>query len=85
MFTDVATPRPGTPLWDVALKHRLFKIPAKEPFAYLAKGMNLPGVTPFQVTATWLQANYVKTRMAIENGNVNLPVLFGKARKSLWV
>ena len=85
MFADVATPRPGTPLWDVALKHRLLKIPAEEPFAYLAEGMNLPGVTPFQVTATRLQANYVKTRMAIENGNVNLPVLFSKARKSLWV
>jgi radical SAM superfamily enzyme YgiQ (UPF0313 family) len=85
MFADVATPRPGTPLWDVALKHRLLKIPAKEPFAYLAEGMNLPGVTPFEVTSTRLHANYVKTRMAIGNGNVNLPVLFRKARKSLWV
>ncbi len=85
MFTDVATPRPGTPLWDVAVRHRLLKIPAEKPFAYLAEGMNLPGVTPFQITATRLHANYVKTRMAIRNGNVNLPVLFSRARTSLCV
>ena len=85
MFTSFTTPRPGTPLWDVALRHRLLKVPADEPFAYLAEGMNLPGVTPLQVKTTRLHANYAKTRMAIRNGNVNLPVLFRKARKSLRV
>jgi len=85
MYTSISTPRPGTPLWDLALKHNLLKIPAEQPFAYLAEGMNLPGVLPLQVTATRQYANYAKAKLALQNGNVNLPTLFRKARKSFRV
>lgn len=85
MYTSIATPRPGTPLWNLALKHNLNKIPAERPFAYLAEGMNLPGVSALEVRAARLFANAVKLQLAARNGNVNMPVLFRKARRSLRV
>ena len=83
--TSIATPRPGTPLWEVAGKHGLHRVAPDQPYAYLAEGMNLPGVSRRQVKATYLYANYAKPKMAWQNGNVNLPVLFRKARKSFRV
>ncbi len=85
MFTSIATPRPGTPLWDLARKYDLLKIPAQEPYSYLEEGMNLPGVSPRQVRATRLHASYEKTRLAARNRNLNWPILFRKARRSLRV
>ena len=85
MYTSIATPRPGTPLWTLACKHNLTKIPADRPFAYLAEGMNLPGVSALEVRAARLYANAVKVKLAARNGNVNMPVLFRKARRSLRV
>lgn len=85
MFTSLATPRPGTPLWSLAVKHNLFKVPAEEPFAYLAEGMVLPGVSALDVRATRWHADYAKARLAARNGNLNMPVLFRKARRSLRV
>jgi radical SAM superfamily enzyme YgiQ (UPF0313 family) len=85
IYTSIATPQPGTPLWDLALKYNLLKLPAEQPLAYLAEGMNLPGISPLQVRTTRFYANYVKGRLALQNGNLNLPILFRKARKSFRV
>ena len=85
MYTSIATPRPGTPLWTLALKHDLLRRPPEEPFAYLAEGMKLPGLTRRQVRLTRLYGNYAKTRLAARNGNLNMPVVFRKARRSLRV
>jgi len=85
MYTSIATPRPGTPLWTLACKHALTKTPADRPFAYLAEGMNLPGVSALEVRGARLYANAVKVKLAARNGNVNMPVLFRKARRSLRV
>jgi hypothetical protein len=85
MYTSIATPRPGTPLWALACKHALTKAPADRPFAYLAEGMNLPGVSDLEVRAARLYANAVKVKLATQNGNVNMPILFRKARRSLRV
>jgi len=89
MYTNVATPRPGTPLWELARKHDLFRTPADDPFPYLVEGMKLPGVTPGQMKRTRLYAEYTKVRLAARNGNLNIPVvlpaLFHKARRSLRV
>jgi radical SAM superfamily enzyme YgiQ (UPF0313 family) len=85
MYTSVATPRPGTPLWSLALKYDLLRYPLDQPFAYLAEGMKLPGVTRRQVRLTRLYGDYAKTRLAVRNGNLNLPVVFRKARRTLRV
>ncbi len=85
MFTSIATPRPGTPLWDLAVRHGLLRIPPEQPFSYLAEGMNLPGISRAEVRATRLHATFAKTRLAVQNGHVNMPVLFRKARRSLRV
>ncbi len=85
MYTNVATPRPGTPLWELALKHDLLRAPADQPFPYLVQGMKLPGVTPQEMKATRLYGDIAKIRLAARNGNLNMPVLFRKARRSLRV
>jgi radical SAM superfamily enzyme YgiQ (UPF0313 family) len=70
--TAVATPRLGTPLWDLAVRRGLLKGSTDEPFVYLHEGMNLPGVSPADVRRTMMRASYVKARMALRSGNVNL-------------
>ena len=85
MFTSIATPRPGTPLWQLAVRHGLLRNPPEQPFSYLAEGMNLPGISRAEVRATRLHATFAKTKLAVQNGNVNMPVLFRKARRSLRV
>ncbi len=85
MFTSIATPRPGTPLWDIAARHGLLKVPPDRPFSYLEEGMNLPGVSHAEARVTRLHASAVKVKLATRNGNINFPVLFRKARKSLRV
>jgi anaerobic magnesium-protoporphyrin IX monomethyl ester cyclase len=85
MYTSVSTPRPGTPLWTLALKYGLLRVPPDQPFSYLAEGMRLPGVSRQQVRATKLEANYEKIRLAARNGNLNLPIVFRKARRSLRI
>ena len=88
MYTNVATPRPATPLWELARKHDLFRAPAEDPFPYLVEGMKLPGATPGQMKKTRLYAEYTKFgwRPKLEpEDSVVLPVLFHKARRSLRV
>jgi radical SAM superfamily enzyme YgiQ (UPF0313 family) len=68
----VATPRLATPLWELATKYHLFKESPEEPFSYLREGMRLPGVSATQVRKTILRANYVKARMGLTSGNVNI-------------
>jgi radical SAM superfamily enzyme YgiQ (UPF0313 family) len=85
MFTSIATPRPGTPLWTLALKYNLLRVPADQPFAYLAEGMKLPGVSAADVRATRRYGQFAKIWLAMRNRNVSLPVLFRKARRTLRV
>lgn len=85
VHTSISTPRPGTPLWTLALEHGLLRAPADQPFPYLVEGMNLPGVSRAQVRGAWLRAEWTKARLALRNGNINLPILFWKARKSFRV
>ena len=85
MFTSISTPRPGTPLWTLALKYDLLRVPADQPFAYLAEGMKLPGVSAADVRATRRYGQVAKVWLAMRNRNVSLPVLFRKARRTLRV
>lgn len=69
--TALATPRPGTPLWDLAVARDILKIPADEPFSYLGEGMRLPGISSAQMRATVVQANLAKVRIAVRSGGIN--------------
>jgi anaerobic magnesium-protoporphyrin IX monomethyl ester cyclase len=82
MYTSIATPRPGTPLWSLAVRHGLLREPDR-PFGYLAEGMRLPGVRAGHVRATVMRAEYEKARLAARNGQLNLPVIVRRAGRKL--
>jgi len=85
MYTSVSTPRPGTPLWTLALRHGLLRAPAEQPYAYLEEGMNLPGVSRAQVRRLKGLGDCAKAGLALRNGNVNLPVVLQRARRTFRV
>ena len=85
MYTSVSTPRPGTPLWTLALRHDLLRAPAEQPYAYLEEGMNLPGVSRAQVRRLKGLGDCAKAGLALRNGNVNLPVVLQRARRTFRV
>jgi hypothetical protein len=74
MATAVASPRPATPLFDLAVKHNLFNTDADDPFPYLAEGLRLPGLSKLDVAKTMLWADYAKLRVALASGDLNWPL-----------
>jgi anaerobic magnesium-protoporphyrin IX monomethyl ester cyclase len=74
MATAVASPRPATPLFDLAVKHNLFNSPPDDPFPYLTEGLRLPGLTRYSVARTMLWADYAKLRVALASGDLNWPL-----------
>jgi radical SAM superfamily enzyme YgiQ (UPF0313 family) len=83
MATGVATPRPGTGLWSLALRHNLLKCDHSEPFSYMHVGMNLPNVSRYEVKRTILRAHIAKASMALRSGRVNLRLVPGVVWKHL--
>jgi radical SAM superfamily enzyme YgiQ (UPF0313 family) len=74
MATAVASPRPSTPLFDLAVKHNLFNAEGGDPFPYLAEGLRLPGLSRFDVARTMVWADYAKLRVALASGDLNWPL-----------
>lgn len=74
MATAVASPRPATPLFDLAVKHSLFNTDAADPFPYLAEGLKLPGLSKYDVARTMVRADYAKLRVALASGDLNWPL-----------
>lgn len=71
MATAVSSPRPATPLFDLAVKHDLFNTHRDDPFPYLAEGLRLPGLSRFDVARTMVYADYAKLRVALSSGDLN--------------
>jgi anaerobic magnesium-protoporphyrin IX monomethyl ester cyclase len=82
MHLSLATPRPGAPMWDLAQKHHLFRIPSGQPFYYLAEGMALPGVSWRKMQNTLLVGRTLQGLMAVTSGNRNPGVVARGIRKS---
>lgn len=74
MATAVASPRPSTPLFDLAVKHHLFNTDDRDPHPYLAEGLRLPGLSRFEVAKTMVWADYAKLRVALASGDLNWPL-----------
>lgn len=72
MGTTISTPRPKTPLWDLAEKHGLLKAEPTDPFPYLLEGMNLPGLKPLEIKRVMLEAYLLKLRIGLGSGHINL-------------
>jgi len=75
MGTTISTPRPASPLWDLAHKHDLMKAPPGTPFPYLAEGMKLPGVKSYQVKKTILRAYLAKARIGLRTAGINFRII----------
>jgi anaerobic magnesium-protoporphyrin IX monomethyl ester cyclase len=71
---SVATPRPASVLWEVAHKHRLFRIPPQQPFYYTAEGLSLPGISRSAVRLSVVGARVLQSAMAVSAGRVKYGV-----------
>lgn len=74
MATAVASPRPATPLYELAVKYGLFNADPGDPFPYLAEGLRLPGLSRYDVARTMARADYAKLRVALSSGDLNWPL-----------
>ena len=83
MATAVASPRPATPLFDLAAKYRLFNADSADPYPYLSEGLRLPGLSKYEVARTMVWADYAKLRVALSSGDLNWPLAQETARKHL--
>jgi anaerobic magnesium-protoporphyrin IX monomethyl ester cyclase len=65
----VATPRPSAPMWDVAKKYNLFRMPSSQPFYYVEEGMALPGISRAEMRRTLLIARAAQSWIALRSGS----------------
>ncbi|MEW6357793.1 MAG: radical SAM protein [Planctomycetota bacterium] len=70
MSWQMATPNPGSRLWDIALRHNLLLDP-HEFRSYRTVSMKLPGVTPRHVRRALRRGLFIKNWYALKNGNIN--------------
>ncbi len=86
MSISVSTPRPTSPLWDLAKQHNLFSGNTGEPFHYMARGMSLPGISKSEVARTLLLGRAVQAAMALAGSRSNLGIVTRALRKrSVWM
>ena len=69
MSWQVATPMPGSRLWDTAGKYDLF--PEKEATCIYTRNLALPGLGTAQVRLALIKGLWLKNRHYLKNGRVN--------------
>jgi len=69
MSVAIATPRPSAPMWDVAKKYNLFRVPSSRPFHYIEEGMALPGISWAEMRRTLLFARSAQAWIALRSGD----------------
>ncbi|MFC2171787.1 B12-binding domain-containing radical SAM protein [Acidobacteriota bacterium] len=67
---QVATPMPGSKLWDLALKHGL--LPGHEVMGVFTPNLKLPGVEDRKVKQMIRKGLWLKNAYMVRNGNINL-------------
>lgn len=86
MSISVSTPRPSSPMWNLAKQHQLFRSDTSEPFYYMARGMSLPGISYSEVKRTLVLGRAVQAAMALAGSRSNLGILTRAMRKrSVWL
>jgi radical SAM superfamily enzyme YgiQ (UPF0313 family) len=79
---QVATPMPGSRLWDLALKHNL-TVDAETFRGIRRMTMKLPGITSSDVRRAIQKGVLLKTYYALRSGNINWREMWRRGKESL--